>query len=69
MHGDVEAASLPQDRNKTLMNREQFNGTETYNTAAGRDQKMGSNVQYNNKIIIISCFCINIMDKNYAKLV
>lgn len=37
MHGDVEAASLPEDRNKTLMNREQFNGTETDNTAAGRD--------------------------------
>lgn len=37
MHGDVEAALLPLDRNKTLMNRGQFNGTETDSSAAGRD--------------------------------
>lgn len=39
MHRDGEAASLPQDRNKTLMSREQFNGMETDNTVAGRDQE------------------------------
>ena len=44
MHGDEEAASLPPDRNKTLMNEEQFNGTETGNIAAGRDSKIGANL-------------------------